>query len=70
MDTKLKYREYMARVGSKRLEAVLELRRFKGLSPPTTRQLFTFIVAPVMDYVSSVWMYKCHYKVASPIQRV
>ncbi len=70
MDTKLKYREHMARAGSKGLEAVLELRRLKGLSPPTARQLFTSTVAPVMDYASSFWMHECHYRAASPIQRV
>ena len=36
MDAKLKYREHMARAASKGLEAVIELRRLKGLSPATT----------------------------------
>ena len=48
MDAGLKFRD---------LEAVLELRRLKGLSLPIARQLFTSIVALVMDYAFNVWMY-------------
>ena len=33
MDAKLKYKEHMARAASKGLEAVMELRRLRGLSP-------------------------------------
>ncbi|KAJ5260426.1 hypothetical protein N7505_009807 [Penicillium chrysogenum] len=33
MDTKLKYKEHIARAASKGLEAVMELRRLRGLSP-------------------------------------
>ena len=70
MDAKLKYREHMARAASKGLEAVLELRRLKGLSPATARQLFTATVTPVVDYASNVWMHECRYKAAIPINRV
>ena len=70
MDAGLKFREHIARAASKGLEAVLELRRLKGLSPPTARQLFTATVAPVMDYASNVWMHACQYRTASPVQRV
>ncbi len=70
MDAGLKFREHIARAASKGLEAVLELRRLKGLSPPTARQLFTSMVAPVMDYASNVWMHACQYQTASPVQRV
>ena len=70
MDTKLKYREHMVRAASKGLEAVIELRRLKGLSPATARQLFTATVASVVDYVSNVWTHKCRYKPAIPINRV
>ncbi len=54
MDTKLKYKEHIARAATKGLEAVMELRRLRGLSPPTARQLFTATVAPVVDYASNV----------------
>jgi len=70
MDARLKYREHMARAASKGLEAVIELRRLKGLSPATARQLFTATVAPLVDYASSVWMHECKYKAAIPINRV
>jgi ribonuclease HI/exonuclease III len=70
MDAKLKYREHMARAASKGLEAVIELRRLKGLSPAAARQLFTATVTPVVDYASNVWMHQCRYKPAIPINRV
>ena len=70
MDAKLNYREHTARAASKGLEAVIELRRLKGLSPATARQLFTATVTPVVDYASNVWMHECRYKSAIPINRV
>ncbi|KAJ5544108.1 hypothetical protein N7494_005387 [Penicillium frequentans] len=54
MDTRLKYKEHIARAASKGLEAAMELRRLRGLSPATARQLFTSTVAPVVDYASNV----------------
>lgn len=45
MDAKLKYKEHIARAASKGLEATMELRRLRGLSPSTARQLFTSTVA-------------------------
>ncbi|KAJ5471428.1 hypothetical protein N7530_008785 [Penicillium desertorum] len=70
MDTKLKYKEHIARAASKGLEAAMELRRLRGLSPATARQLFTSTVAPVMDYASNVWMHACKDKATGPINRV
>lgn len=70
MDAKLKYREHMARAASKGLEAVIELKRLKGLPPSTARQLFTATVAPVVDYASNVWMHECRYKSAIPFNRI
>jgi hypothetical protein len=46
MDAKIKYKEHIARASSKGLEAALELKRLRGLSPATARQLFTSTVAP------------------------
>jgi hypothetical protein len=54
IDTKLKYKEHIVRAASKGLEAAIELRRLRGLSPATTQQLFTSTVAPVVDYASNV----------------
>ncbi len=70
IDAKLKYREHMARAASKGLEAVIELRRLKGLLLATARQLFIAMVTLVVDYASNVWMHKCRYKSAIPINKV
>lgn len=70
MDTRLKYKEHIARAASKGLEAAMELRRLRGLSPATARQLFTSTVAPVVDYASNVWMHACKDKAIGPINRV
>ncbi|OQD94840.1 hypothetical protein PENSOL_c023G07510 [Penicillium solitum] len=48
----------------------MELRRLRGLSPVTARQLFTSTVAPVVDYASNVWMHACKDKAMGPINRV
>ncbi|KZL63697.1 reverse transcriptase [Colletotrichum incanum] len=58
MDTKLHFKQHIAEAASKGLEAVLELRRLKGLSPSTARQLFVAAVAPTMDYASNVWKHR------------
>ncbi|KAJ5737265.1 uncharacterized protein N7483_002390 [Penicillium malachiteum] len=70
MDTRLKYKEHIARAASKGLEAAMELRRLRGLIPATARQLFTSTVAPVVDYASNVWMHACKDKAMGPINRV
>jgi hypothetical protein len=70
MDTRLKYKEHIARAASKGLEAAMELRRLRGLSAATARQLFTSTVAPVVDYASNVWMHACKDKGMGPIHRV
>ncbi|EAQ90175.1 hypothetical protein CHGG_06794 [Chaetomium globosum CBS 148.51] len=70
MDTKLKYKEHIWRAASKGLEAAMELKRLRGLSPSTARQLFTCTVAPVVDYASNVWMHVCKNKLAGPINRI
>ena len=48
----------------------MELRRLKGLSPSTARQLFTSTVAPVVDYASNVWMHVFKDRLLGPINRV
>jgi ribonuclease HI len=70
MDAKLKYKEHLAKAASKGLEAAIELKRLRGLSPAAARQLFTATVAPVVDYASNVWRHECRYKAAVPINRV
>ena len=70
MDAGLKYHKHIARAAAKGLEAVLELRRLRGLSPTVARQLFTATVAPTVDYASNVWMHACKDKLTRPINRV
>ncbi|KAI2791712.1 hypothetical protein POX_c04584 [Penicillium oxalicum] len=70
MDTRLKYKEHIVRAASKGLEAAMEFRRLRGLSPATARRLLTSTVAPVVDYASSVWMHACKDKAIGPINRV
>ena len=70
MDSRLKYKEHIARAASKGLEAAMELKRLRGLSPATARQLFTSTVASVVDYASSVWMHALKDKAVGPINRV
>ncbi|KAJ5264436.1 hypothetical protein N7505_007229 [Penicillium chrysogenum] len=70
MDTRLKYKEHIARAASRGLEAAMELRRLRGLAPASARQLFTSTVAPVVDYASNVWMHACKDKAMGPINRV
>lgn len=70
MDAKIKYKEHIARAASKGLDAALELKRLRGLSPSMARQLFTSTVAPVLDYASNVWMHAFKDKLVGPINRV
>ncbi|KAK0368981.1 hypothetical protein CLIM01_13661 [Colletotrichum limetticola] len=73
MDTKLRFEKHIADATTKGLEAVLGLRRLKGPSPATARQLFVAAVAPTMDYASSVWRYRCRaaqMRVINRVQRI
>ncbi len=70
MDAKIKYKEHVARASSKGFEAALELKRLRGLSPATTRQLFTSTVVPAVDYASNVWMHAFKDRLIGPINRV
>jgi exonuclease III/ribonuclease HI len=70
MDAKLKYQKHIAKAAAKGLEAALELRRLRGLSPTTARQLFTATVAPTIDYASNVWMHVFKDKLIGPINRI
>lgn len=70
MDAKLKYKEHIARAASKGLEAAMELKRLRCLSPLTARQLFMSTVAPVVDYASNVWMYEVKFRAVWAINRV
>ena len=70
MNAKLQYKQHIAEAATKGLEAVMNLRRLRDLSPLTARHLFTATVAPVMDYASNVWMYGCVDRTMKIINRV
>ncbi|KAF5255486.1 hypothetical protein FOXYS1_14104, partial [Fusarium oxysporum] len=70
MDSRLHYKQHIARAATKGLGAAMELKRLKGMAPSTTRQLFTAMVAPVVDYASNVWMHACKTLSAYAIHRV
>jgi hypothetical protein len=59
MDWRLHYKQHMARAATRGLEAAMELKRLKEMAPSTTRQLFTAMVAPVIDYASNVRIHAC-----------
>lgn len=70
MDIGLRYREHIARAATKGLEAAMELKRLRGLTRATARQLYTATVAPVVDYASNVWRHRCKDRIAAAINRV
>jgi ribonuclease HI len=70
MDSQLRYRQHIARVSSRALEAAIELKRLKGLPRATARQLFTAMVAPILDYASNVWRYACGDRLMHIVNRV
>jgi hypothetical protein len=70
MDSELRYKQHIANAATKGLKAAMALRRLRIISPSTARQLFEAIVAPVMDYASSVWMHACGWKTMPAMNRV
>ncbi|KAM9873826.1 reverse transcriptase [Verticillium dahliae] len=70
MNIGLRYREHIARVPTKGLEATMKLKRLRGLTPATARQLFMATVAPVVDYASDIWRHRCKDRTAAAINRV
>ncbi|OAA37032.1 reverse transcriptase [Metarhizium rileyi] len=54
MDSGLKYKEHITRAANKGLEAAMELRQLKGVTPAIARQLFTSMVVPIVDYALNV----------------
>lgn len=69
MDFRLKYKQHIARASTKGLEAVMELKRPRGLSAATARQLFTSTVVPLVDYASNVWMHAYQDKLVNRVQK-
>ena len=70
MDSQLRFKQHIARAATRGLKAAMALRRLCGLRPSTSRQLFTSMVVPVVDYASSVWAHACTGVTAKTIDRV
>ena len=70
MDAKLQFKQHIAKAATRGLEAVMNLRRLRGLSPSTARHLFTATVVPAIDYASNVWIYRCVDRTMKAINRV
>ncbi|KAM3554291.1 hypothetical protein ARSEF4850_006531 [Beauveria asiatica] len=70
IDTRLKFRQHIAEAASTGLEAAMELKRLRGLSARTARQLFAATVTPIVDYASNVWMHAYKDRLMGPINRV
>ncbi len=70
MDSQLRFKQHIARAATRGLKAALALKRLRGLSPATARQLYVATVAPVMDYASSIWMHACGTTAGRSINRV
>jgi hypothetical protein len=70
MDSALRYKQHLARSATKGLQAALALGRLRMISPSTTRQLFTAMVEPVVDYASNVWMHACTAPAMAALNRV
>ncbi|KAM3520365.1 hypothetical protein MY4038_009445 [Beauveria bassiana] len=70
MDARLKFQQHIPEAASKAMEAAMELKRLRGLSARTARQLFAATVTPVVDYASNVWMHAYKDKLMGQINRV
>ncbi|TQW01406.1 reverse transcriptase [Cordyceps javanica] len=70
MDARLKFQQHIPEATSKAMEAAMELKRLRGLSAKTARQLFAATVTPVVDYASNVWMHAYKDKLLGQIDRV
>ncbi|KAH8193847.1 hypothetical protein TruAng_011991 [Truncatella angustata] len=66
----IKGERHIARVSSRALEAAIELERLKGLPPATARQLFTAMVALILDYASNVWRFACDDRLMHLVNRI
>ena len=70
MDSKLWYKQHIARAATKGLKAAMALRRLRMVSPSTARQLYGSTVAPVVDYASNIWMHACGSAAMASLNRV
>ena len=54
MDSRLRFKNHVKKILTKGLKVVLALKRMRILTSAAARQLFNAIVAPVINYASSV----------------
>lgn len=54
-DQKLRFSQHTARAAKRGIRAALALKRIKGMTVGTARQLFTSTVTPTVDYASPIW---------------
>ena len=57
MNLRLRFKNHVKKILAKGLKVVLTLKRMRTLTSAAARQLFNTIVAPVMNYVLSVWIH-------------
>jgi hypothetical protein len=55
LDPGLRFREHAARIAKRGVNAALALKRIKGTSSKTTRQLYQATVRPIIEYASPIW---------------
>lgn len=55
LDQALRFKQHIARAAKRGLNAAMALRRIKGMTPKTTRQLYKATVTPSADYASPIW---------------
>ena len=70
VDSKLWYKQHIARAATKGLAAAMAFKRLRMVSPSTARQLFGSTVAPVVDYASNIWMHACGSAAMASLNRV
>lgn len=69
MDSKLRYTQHVANVATNGINAVMALKRLRGLSPRTVSRLFEATIAPVMDFASNACMLACGCSGAAALNR-
>jgi len=70
MDRELRYRNHMALAATKGLRAAMALKRLQMTSPSMARQLFTCMVALVVNYTLIVQKHACNVRAMTAFNRV
>jgi hypothetical protein len=70
IDRELRFRNHMALASTRGLKAAMALKRLQMTSPSMARQLFTCMIAPVVDYAMVMWRHACNAKAMVTFNRV